>query len=322
MRPAVTEPCPAIATISLLLPQTLPAKPKPDAKLQPKLRPQLKGIPTYLSPPQSTRSFIPAEPGDRMPAPAETIVSGVANESMVDLMAGSPDGPPYGFPCPVPTESLMDAMREPIAANDMNGEAIAAQQEMPRYNTSPLPSATLKYAVKALHDGNMVYDSGQIFWHSDGQSYSIQGEASILFFTLQDFQSQGAVDEHRISSVLYTQKRFRKLATNTHFHRERALISFSASTLQHPRQGGEQDRANLVWQLATISRTDPSQFVGRQDIPIQVAGCATFKAGATNPGRGRSGNWRWETHDLARRPPAAAMLSRAAAGYLAWVGIL
>lgn len=148
----------------------------------------------------------------------------------------------------------------------------AAQGNGPRYHVEPLPSATLKYKVEALRKGDMVYGSGKIQWHTDGQNYAIHGEAGVLFFSLLDFESQGIIDEHGVSPVLYTQKRFRKSATNTHFHRERNLISFSASTLSYPRQGGEQDRASLIWQLAAIGRADPSQFFPGEDFSLLVAG--------------------------------------------------
>ena len=80
------------------------------------------------------------------------------------------------------------------------------------------------------------------------------------------------IDDFGVAPVLYNEKRFRKSATNTHFQRERNLISFSASTASYPRQGGEQDRASVIWQLAGIGRGDGGRFVAGADIDLFVAG--------------------------------------------------
>jgi hypothetical protein len=116
-----------------------------------------------------------------------------------------------------------------------------------------------------------VYGSGKINWQSDGARFRIDGEAGVLFFTVFNFSSEGTVSDNGIEPVLYTEKRFRKSATNTHFHRERNTISFSASTVSYPRQGGEQDRASIAWQLAGIGRADAGVFAPDAEIdPLPV----------------------------------------------------
>jgi hypothetical protein len=71
---------------------------------------------------------------------------------------------------------------------------------------------------------------------------------------------------------MYSEKKFRKSETATHFHRERNIISFSSSTKSYPRNGGEQDRASVVWQLAGIGRGDASKFSAGTQIDVTVAG--------------------------------------------------
>ncbi|OGB27712.1 MAG: hypothetical protein A3I66_07565 [Burkholderiales bacterium RIFCSPLOWO2_02_FULL_57_36] len=148
----------------------------------------------------------------------------------------------------------------------------SSEPDLQHYKVSIPPSAELKYDVQALRDGQMVYGSGKISWQSDGGNYTVDGEASILFFTLLNFKSTGVIDGSGVAPVIYSEKRFRRSATNTHFHRERNTISFSASTVTYPRKGGEQDRASIVWQLTGIGRGDGEKFKPGAEIDFFVAG--------------------------------------------------
>ena len=157
----------------------------------------------------------------------------------------------------------------PVNAADI----IPAQEPAATHYKVRLPSsAELKYDVQALRDGQMVYGSGKIGWQSDGERYTVNGNASILVFTVLDFKSAGVIDQFGVAPVIYTEKRFRKPETNTHFNRERNTISFSASTASYPREGGEQDRASIIWQLAGIGRGDTEKFVPGAEIDFFVAG--------------------------------------------------
>lgn len=166
---------------------------------------------------------------------------------------------------------------EPAAespAMDSTEPAATATQEQAetRYKVSPPPSAVLKYDVQALREGQTVYGHGKISWQSDGGNYTVTGEAGVLFFTVLSFKSEGAIDEFGVAPLLYSEKRFRKSETNTHFQRERNVISFSASTISYPRAGGEQDRASIIWQLAGIGRGDQEKFMPNAEIDLFVAG--------------------------------------------------
>lgn len=134
------------------------------------------------------------------------------------------------------------------------------------------PSAEVRYDVHSLRDGKIVYGNGKISWHNQGDTYAIDGEAGVLFFSLLTFRSEGSLDQNGISPRKYSERRFRKAETNTHFQRDPQVISFSASTEQYPRKGGEQDRASIIWQLAAIGRGDPSQFQAGKALQVFVAG--------------------------------------------------
>lgn len=158
------------------------------------------------------------------------------------------------------------------AREDKAVSTASVEPEPPHYKVSTPPSVELKYDVQALRDEQIVYGSGKITWQSEGTSYTVDGEASILFFTLLSFKSTGVIDASGVAPVLYSEKRFRRPETNTHFHRERNTVSFSASTATYPRKGGEQDRASIVWQLAGIGRGDREKFKPGAEIEFFVAG--------------------------------------------------
>ena len=144
------------------------------------------------------------------------------------------------------------------------------------------PAADLKYDVQASRQGQIFYGSGRINWQPEnGQSknsqpenrqYKITGEASALLFTFLNFKSVGAVDQNGLAPVLYTEKRFRKAETITHFQREPNIIRFSASDLSYPRTAGAQDRASIIWQLASLGRGNEKLFQPGAQIEIMVAG--------------------------------------------------
>ncbi len=142
-----------------------------------------------------------------------------------------------------------------------------------RYNVDPPPSVMLEYVVqKVPREGNPTHGHGTIIWRMDGESYRIDGDAGVLFINALRFTSEGLIDAFGVAPERYSEKRIRKSETNTHFHRERNTISFSASTHSYPRIGGEQDRASIIWQLAGIGRGDSSQFASGAQIDIFVAG--------------------------------------------------
>jgi hypothetical protein len=170
-------------------------------------------------------------------------------------------------------EAVPEEVVETATINkDPSTDKTNTAQQNSRYKINPPPSAELKYNVQALREGQTVYGSGKIGWQFNGRNYAINGEAGVLFFTVLTFGSEGDTDDFGIAPLLYSEKRLRKSATNTHFNRDRNLISFSASTTSYQRQGGEQDRASIIWQLAGIGRGDQEKFAPNTQIPVFVAG--------------------------------------------------
>jgi hypothetical protein len=224
--------------------------------------------PQLAPPPPAAPKRQPQQPKSKpvptaKPAPQAPIEPSVAAASAPIM--------PVEMPIPVPSdtpEEIAQAEGDP-AQRARKSHATALGQ---RLRISPPPSARLHYDVEGTKNGDAVYGKGKIEWDFSGARYSVRGEAGVLFITVLSFGSEGGADEFGIAPVIYTEERFRKAATATHFNRERNLISFSASTHSYPLVGGEQDRASVVWQLAGIGRGDTEKFVPNAVFPIFVAG--------------------------------------------------
>lgn len=151
----------------------------------------------------------------------------------------------------------------------------AMPQATPAYKFNPPPPAELTYDVQALRDGKQWHGTGIFRWEANANSYRLSGEASVrLLFkiTVLNFNSEGVINAQGIAPVLYSETPWRKSMTNTHFQHASKMISFSASTATYPYQGGEQDRASIMWQLASIGRGDAAQFAVGTEFDIVVAG--------------------------------------------------
>ena len=219
----------------------------------------------------------PARPHKRTPQPETVTAQAPVEPAAVQAPAAvnsaePPDAVPPGADS-APVAPAPDATPQaPATAQPATQEAAPADDAPPRYRVRMPPPAELKYDVQALREGRVVYGHGKIAWRTDGAGYGIEGEAGVLFFTVLNFRSQGMVDEFGVAPELYSEKRFRKAETATHFRRNVGRISFSASTASYPRRGGEQDRASIVWQLAAIGLGDPGQYAPGAQLQFFVAG--------------------------------------------------
>lgn len=222
--------------------------------------------PKAVPPPASVAATPKRKPKPRRaPVPVQEAVAETAAAPVVDAE-------------PAPAAAAMDTPVEepaPVAETPADPETTAA------YKVDPPPPAELSYDVQALRDGNQWYGSGMFQWSKSGNSYTITGEASVSFLfkiTVLNFRSEGMINESGIAPVLYSEKPWRKAATNTHFQHDRQKISFSASESSFPYKGGDQDRASIMWQLAGIGRGDASQFAPGATLDVVVAGARKAEA--------------------------------------------
>ena len=221
-----------------------------------------------------------APPAAATPAPPKPVAPKPKSRPRRHLPPAPPPVMPAAGSAPVLASSTApEIAAEPIPAAQESSakpeENQPPQAETMRYKVSPPPSAELKYQVQALIKGQNWHGDGLFRWELNGNAYQVSGEATVPFIfriTVLNFRSEGVIDDFGIAPMLYSEKPFRKSMTNTHFQHEQRKISFSASEAVYPYNGGEQDRASIIWQLAGIGRGDPSQFVPGTDIDVVVAG--------------------------------------------------
>jgi len=173
-------------------------------------------------------------------------------------------------PVPEPAQTPA-ATAEPVAPKEDSPAPVQGTQ----YQVDPPPSAELEYDVLAFSDNLTWHGTSTLDWKTDGNRYTVDGEVYTRLFAkiaFLNFTSSGEIGAFGVEPELYTEKKRNRAATNTHFNRERNVVSFSASTTTYPRAGGEQDRASLIWQLAAIGRGDSAKFVPGAVIDMFVAG--------------------------------------------------
>ena len=236
---------------------------RPSREIPPKApSAQAPALPTWQMPsPPATQQFEALEP--ETATDPEFVESSLLESGRAGLAADEtiePARAPGGVqPDPAPTEQI------PAGPEDPPTTKIA-------YRTEPPPPAELRYAVHAVRRDGEFHGKGTIKFMRREGGYAIIGETSLLFISVLDFRSEGLITDLGLEPLMYTEKRFRRATTNTHFQHENKLISFSASTRTYPREGGEQDRASIVWQLAAIGRGEPAQLRSGQAITLFVAG--------------------------------------------------
>lgn len=246
--PSLHENPPPTVTAALLPPPVVTPAPPPKPAAAPK--------------PKVQRKRPPAAAPAPTPAPSEPAVDTAAAAAV---------------PAAVESESSAEPAADIIAsaAAEAAETAGAADESTTRYTVSPPPSAELQYEVQAVRKGQNWFGNGSFTWESTDSSYRVAAKAHVtIIFAIDvlDAKSEGMINEFGIAPVLYSEKPWRKPVVNTHFRHEEKLISFSASETTYPYQGGEQDRASVIWQLASVGRGDAAQFAPGAEMDIFVAG--------------------------------------------------
>lgn len=238
------------AALSPPVPVTVARPPRPKPKRLPKLHP----APT------------PVRHAPDAPAVPDEAVA--VTDVVINTMTDTTTDQDTAMVVPDSNMTPVIAQAPDVAAAPVDATATAPSP----LSIDPPPSVLLKYQVESSKDGRPIYGSGKIAWNARGGAYAINGEASVLFFTVLEFHSEGEFDSFGVAPLLYTEKRMRKPVTNTHFQSDPKVVSFSASTATYPRQGGEQDRATIVWQLAALGRGSGRLFAPGAQLDVVVAG--------------------------------------------------
>ena len=135
------------------------------------------------------------------------------------------------------------------------------------------PSVDLNYSIKARQKGFSINGEAIVAWRLAGSKYTIHAETrAMLFGTIVDNRSEGAIDSFGIAPVTFHEKRIRHDPYTTTFDRAAKTISFTESKETYPLLGGEQDRTSASWQLIATARAQPDKFVPGSEWVFFVAG--------------------------------------------------
>ncbi len=242
-------------TVSISLqPPPEPPAPPPRAEPPATVREPVAAVPVAALPvaPPPVQEFAPP------PVPPATGTSDRGSPTAAaELPAPAPA--PAAAPEPAPAQSQADSQ-------PANGAPALFTR------VSPPPPVELGFNVIAIRKGSRTDGHGSMSWRHDGHHYQLNVEMGVLFFTLLKYRSEGELGKLGVLPELYAEKRVGKSETNTHFHRQRQQISFSASTASAPVRGGEQDRGSWIWQLASLGRGDPDKFEPGLVFEMVVAG--------------------------------------------------
>ncbi len=241
-------------TVSVTLQQTPPVTPEPLPKAVPT------PTPAEIREPVAAVPVTP--PATQEPSPPPAVAESGTPVAISDAPAAASAAPVSSPPAATDTTAT-PATSE--AATDTSVPALFTR-------VSPPPPVELSFDVVAVRKGVRTAGNGSMSWRHNGQQYKLTVDIGVLFFTLLTYRSEGELGKLGVAPELYAEKRVGRSETNTHFHRERQQISFSASTKIAPVRGGEQDRGSWIWQVASLGRGDPDKFEPGLVFEMNVAG--------------------------------------------------
>ena len=156
----------------------------------------------------------------------------------------------------------------PYAVASSNNNAQPTEQHI-----NPPPSATLSYEIRAQYGLLPFSGSAQIDWHNREDYFSVRVTTNtILLGEILNSRSEGIINAYGLSPTRLTETRFRKNTHTVNFDQKSRLIRFSASEQTYPLDDGAQDRTSLTWQLISIARGAPENFISGATWTFLVAG--------------------------------------------------
>jgi hypothetical protein len=117
------------------------------------------------------------------------------------------------------------------------------------------PPADISYELNTQQRGFGLKGEALIAWRGADGKYEVNVEARVpLIGKLTEYRSRGSVDPYGLAPDEFYEKRYRKDATTTAFNRDSKTITFTDAKEPYAMKGGEQDRASVTWQLASVAR--------------------------------------------------------------------
>jgi hypothetical protein len=157
---------------------------------------------------------------------------------------------------------------EPTVADAVASPASEAEGAAPLYATRLPPPMTLRYELRR----GRLNGGGELAWRPDGGRYRLSLQGSVIGLNVLTQVSEGALDEHGLAPVRFTDQRARRPMVAANFEREAGRIRFSGPSHEVPWQAGVQDRLSWMVQLAAVAEAEPARLTAGGHIVLQVVG--------------------------------------------------
>jgi hypothetical protein len=140
--------------------------------------------------------------------------------------------------------------------------AAQATTAAPTIAIKPPPAATLQYKASADVRGLSVDGESRIDWSWSDKQYRLLMETrTLLTGVLLADSSEGRFDNQGFAPDNYSARRLAKSRAVAKFDRVKGELDFAGNGPARPLQGGEQDRVSILWQLLSMMRARPDEFV-------------------------------------------------------------
>ncbi|MCM1128603.1 MAG: DUF3108 domain-containing protein [Alistipes senegalensis] len=138
---------------------------------------------------------------------------------------------------------------------------------------SPPPPVTLEYVVRVKYAAMSIGGRSSIQWVPAGNAYTVKTAARCnMLGPILDTASEGSIGPSGLRPALFTEKRRNRDETRTLFDWKNKTLTFSASQRTLPLEEGVQDRASVVWQLASLANAHPEKLAEGQTLTFMVSG--------------------------------------------------
>lgn len=155
-----------------------------------------------------------------------------------------------------------------LATPDILAETIDAENTI-----SPPPSVELEYVVRVRYTAMSIGGKSSIKWEQNGNEYAIKTSARCnLLGKVLETSSAGNIDQHYLKPLVFTEKRRKRDETKTTFDQQNNTLTFSESKRSLPFSQGIQDRASVIWQIASLAKAHPEQFRSGNKLSFNVVG--------------------------------------------------
>ncbi|MFO1328314.1 MAG: DUF3108 domain-containing protein [Rubrivivax sp.] len=242
-------------------------------------------------PPDAAPAAAPAPPPApppprRVPRPRAAAPSPApAPEAAAPAPAAEPPPAPALAPVPEPTPAPPEPAAAPPAMADAAASAPvadaaptpapveaaragAAGDAVPTYATRVPASASLRYELRR----GLLSGEGELHWRPGPEGYELVVEGRAFGMPLLGWTSRGAFDAAGLAPQRFVDRRRGRDLRAANFQRDKGVISYSSSTVEHALLAGAQDRLSWMLQLAAIVEADARRFEPGERVLMQVAG--------------------------------------------------